>query len=40
MDMLMAKGLTHPDDMSATILEFYYDWLNGQHDKWKEFEMK
>jgi hypothetical protein len=37
---LMAKGLTHPDDMSATILEFYYDWLNGQHDKWKEFEMK
>lgn len=37
---LIAKGLRHPDDMSATILEFYYDWLNGQHEKWKEFESK
>jgi len=37
---LIAKGLSHPDNMSATILEFYYDWLNGQHEKWKEFEAK
>lgn len=37
---LIKKGLRHPDDMSATILEFYYDWLNGQHEKWKEFEAK
>lgn len=37
---LIAKGLGHPDYMSATILEFYYDWLNGQHEKWKEFEAK
>lgn len=37
---LISKGLRHPDDMSATILEFYYDWLNGQHEKWKEFEAK
>jgi hypothetical protein len=37
---LIAKGLSHPDDMSATILEFYYDWLNGQHEKWREFEAK
>lgn len=34
------KGLNHPDDMSMVILEFYYDWLNGQHEKWKEFEAK
>lgn len=37
---LIRKGLRHPDDMSGTILEFYYDWLNGQHEKWKEFEAK
>ena len=37
---LISKGLSHPDNMSATILEFYYDWLNEQHEKWKEFESK
>lgn len=37
---LISKGLKHPDDMSSTILVFYYDWLNGQHEKWKEFEAK
>jgi len=37
---LIGKGLKHPDSMSSTILEFYYDWLNGQHEKWKEFEAK
>ncbi|MDN3706530.1 hypothetical protein QW060_26360 [Myroides ceti] len=37
---LIDKGLRHPDDMSATILEYYYDWLNEQHEKWKEFEAK
>lgn len=37
---LIGKGLRHPDDMSAIILEFYYDWLNGQHDEWKKFEDK
>ncbi len=37
---LISKGLRHPDGMSATILEFYYDWLNGQHEKWKDFEAK
>lgn len=35
---LKKKGLIHPDNMSATILEYYYDWLNEQHEKWKEFE--
>jgi hypothetical protein len=37
---LIGKRLTDPDSMSSTILEFYYDWLNGQHEKWKEFETK
>jgi hypothetical protein len=35
---LKKKGLIHPDNMSATVLEYYYDWLNEQHEKWKEFE--
>ncbi len=37
---LIKKGIDHPDSMSAIILEYYYDWLNGQNDKWKEFEAK
>jgi len=37
---LIKKGIKQPDNMSATILEFYYDWLHGQHDKWREFEAK
>lgn len=37
---LIKKGLSHPDNMSATILEFYYDWLNGKNDEWQKFENK
>jgi len=37
---LIGKGLRHPDDMSATILRFYYDWLNGENDEWRKFEEK
>ena len=37
---LIKKGLRHPDDMSATILQFYYDWLNGENDEWRKFEEK
>lgn len=37
---LIKKGIDHPDSMSSIILEYYYDWLNGQNDKWKEFEAK
>jgi len=37
---LTKKGIDHPDSMSASILEYYYDWLNGLNDKWKEFEAK
>ena len=36
---MLERKITQPDDMSATILEFYYDWLNGQNDKWKNFEV-
>lgn len=32
------KGLDHPDDMSSTILEYYYDWLNENHEEWQKFE--
>lgn len=35
---LLGKGLNHPDDMSATILEYYYDWLHGQNEDWKKFD--
>jgi len=28
----------HPDDISQKILEFYYDWLNGNHEAWREFD--
>jgi hypothetical protein len=35
---LIKKGLNHPDDMSHSILEFYYDWLNNNHLDWKKFE--
>lgn len=32
------KGIRHPDDMSSIILYFYWDWLQGDRDKWKEWE--
>lgn len=34
------KGIDHPDNMSGIILDYYYDWLNGQNEKWKIFEAK
>ena len=37
---MLDKKVKHPDNMSGIILEFYYDWLNGQNDKWKKFEAK
>jgi len=35
---LKNKKLKHPDNMSAIILEFYYDWLNNVDDwrKWAD----
>lgn len=35
---LIEKGIRHPDEMSAIILKFYYDWLNGENEDWKHFE--
>lgn len=32
------RGIYHPDSMSSTILEFYYDWLNGINEGWKKFD--
>lgn len=32
------KGITHPDDMSSVILFFYWDWLQGRKDAWREWE--
>lgn len=34
---LIKKGIKHPDEMSAAILEYYYDWLNERHDAWRAF---
>lgn len=32
------RKIRHPDDMSSVVLFFYYDWLNGKKDTWKEWE--
>ena len=34
------RGVKHPDDMSGLILRYYYDWLNGRKDAWKEWDKK
>ncbi|MBI1287731.1 MAG: hypothetical protein GC178_09150 [Flavobacteriales bacterium] len=31
------EGIRHPDDMSGIILDYYYDWLNGDKDSWKNW---
>ena len=36
-EYLLAKGLKHPDEMSALILEFYYDWLNDKNEEWENW---
>ena len=37
---MLDKKINHPDKMSAIILEFYYDWLNGKNDEWMKFEVQ
>jgi len=32
------KGLSDPEDMSSIVLFYYYDWLTGRKDSWKEWE--
>lgn len=36
----LERGLKHPDDMSAAILKYYYDYLHGQNDAWRKFDAK
>jgi hypothetical protein len=32
------KEVGHPEDMSSVILFFYWDWLQGNKDSWKDWE--
>jgi hypothetical protein len=32
------KGLNHPEDMSSIVLFYYYEWLIGKKEIWKEWE--
>lgn len=32
------RGVDHPDEMSGVILSFYWDWLHGHKDTWKQWE--
>ena len=32
------KGVNHPEDMSSIILFFYWDWLQGNKESWKDWE--
>ncbi len=32
------KGITHPDNMSSVILFYYWHWLQGNKEEWKEWE--
>ena len=32
------RGITHPDDMSGVILDYYHDWLTGKKESWKQWE--
>ncbi len=34
------RKVSHPDDMSGVILEYYYDWLQGKSETWKDWEKK
>ena len=34
----LLRGVTHPDDMSGVILDYYYDWLNGNQESWKAWD--
>ncbi len=38
MAYFLNRGIEHPDSMSALILEYYYDWLNGKNDGWMTFD--
>ena len=33
-----SRGIRHPEDMSSVVLFYYYDWLKGNKESWKEWE--
>lgn len=37
---LRDRMIDEPDEMSAMILEFYWEWLNGIHENWDKFDKK
>ena len=37
---MLGRKIEHPDEISAIILEFYYDWLNEQNDEWTKFDTR
>lgn len=34
----LQRGVEHPDNMSGTLLEYYYDYLHGNHQAWRSFD--
>ena len=32
------RGVEHPDNMSGILLEYYYDYLHGNHQGWRTFD--
>ena len=34
------RRVTHPDDMSGIILDYYFNWLHGEKDAWREWAKK
>ena len=36
----LERDVKHADRMSVLILEYYYDWLHGDHEKWMKFDQK
>ncbi len=32
------RGVEHPDNMSGILLEYYYDYLHGNHQAWRTFD--
>lgn len=34
----LQRGLQHPDDMSGTILRYYWEYLHSIHDSWRAFD--
>jgi len=34
----LQRGVEHPDNMSGILLEYYYDYLHGNHQAWRTFD--